>query len=99
MKTVGIRNLRDSLSRYINYVKEGETIYVTDHGRIVAEIVPSGGNNGAESLLKDYIGRQAAEGRMIPATMQTRLEEAGTPQAPDTELITEIYRESRKERL
>lgn len=40
MHTVGIRELRDNLSRYIAKVKEGQTIYVTDHDLPVAQIVP-----------------------------------------------------------
>ena len=33
---VGIRDLRDSLSRWIERVKAGDTVVVTDHGRPVA---------------------------------------------------------------
>ena len=34
--TVGIRDLRDSLSRWVDRVKEGDEVVVTDHGRPVA---------------------------------------------------------------
>ena len=37
MITVGIRNLRNSLSKYIELAKNGETILITDHNKIVAE--------------------------------------------------------------
>ena len=40
MADVGIRDLRDHLSRYISQVREGAEITVTDHGRAVARIVP-----------------------------------------------------------
>jgi len=36
----GIRELRQYLSRYIDRVKAGETIEVTEHGRLVAALVP-----------------------------------------------------------
>jgi len=36
---VGIRELRDNLSRYLKQVKEGEDVVVTDHGRAVARII------------------------------------------------------------
>jgi prevent-host-death family protein len=36
----GIRELRQNLSRYIDRVKAGETIEVTEHGRPVAALVP-----------------------------------------------------------
>jgi len=38
MKAVGIKNLKNNLSRYLNMVKEGELVYVTDRDEIVAEI-------------------------------------------------------------
>ncbi len=38
MKVVGIKNLKNNLSRYLNMVREGETIYVTDRDDIIAEI-------------------------------------------------------------
>ena len=37
---VGIRELRDHLSRYLNAVREGEEVTVTDHGKAVARLVP-----------------------------------------------------------
>lgn len=40
MASTGIRDLKNSLSRYIRRVAAGERITVTDHGRTVAELVP-----------------------------------------------------------
>jgi len=37
---IGIRELREGLSRTLRRVRAGETIEVTDHGRPVARIVP-----------------------------------------------------------
>ncbi|HEY9304165.1 MAG TPA: type II toxin-antitoxin system prevent-host-death family antitoxin [Mycobacterium sp.] len=37
---IGIRELRDQLSRRLAEVREGRTVTVTDHGRPVARIVP-----------------------------------------------------------
>jgi prevent-host-death family protein len=39
---VGIRALKDDLSRYIRHVEAGQRIAVTAHGRVVAELVPPG---------------------------------------------------------
>jgi prevent-host-death family protein len=39
MSEVGIRELRDNLSRYISQVRDGGEVVVTDHGRAVARIV------------------------------------------------------------
>ena len=40
MKTVGIKVLKNALSRYIRAAAAGETVQVTDRNRVVAEIVP-----------------------------------------------------------
>lgn len=40
-KTVGVRELRQNLSRYLERVKEGETLRVTEHGHEVARLMPS----------------------------------------------------------
>jgi prevent-host-death family protein len=42
-KTVGVRELRQNLSRYLERVKEGETLTVTERGHEVARLVPSHG--------------------------------------------------------
>jgi prevent-host-death family protein len=42
-KTVGVRELRQNLSRYLERVKDGETLTVTERGHEVARLVPSGG--------------------------------------------------------
>ncbi len=38
---VGVRELRQNLSRYLDRVKEGESLVVTERGREVARLVPS----------------------------------------------------------
>jgi prevent-host-death family protein len=41
-KVVGVRELRQNLSRYLERVKDGETLTVTERGHEVARLVPSG---------------------------------------------------------
>ncbi len=38
--TVGIRELKTHLSKYVRQVKRGDTIVITDHGKPVGRIVP-----------------------------------------------------------
>ena len=38
--SVGVRDLRDNLSRYLALVRAGTNISITDHGRPIAAIVP-----------------------------------------------------------
>jgi prevent-host-death family protein len=41
VSTVGVRELRQNLSRYLARVKDGETLAVTERGREVARLIPS----------------------------------------------------------
>jgi prevent-host-death family protein len=41
-ETVGVRELRQNLSKYLDRVKAGENLVVTEHGREVARLVPAG---------------------------------------------------------
>lgn len=50
--TVGIRELRDGLSRHLAAVREGGEITVTDHGKPIARIVPIGRESGLEALIR-----------------------------------------------
>jgi prevent-host-death family protein len=38
---VGIRELKNKLSHYLDRVKKGENLAVTEHGRTIAYILPS----------------------------------------------------------
>lgn len=41
-ETVGVRELRQNLSKYLERVKAGENLVVTERGREVARLIPSG---------------------------------------------------------
>lgn len=56
---VGIRELRDGLSRHLAEVRRGQVVTVTDHGRVIARIVPAASPSPLERLI--------AEGRVQPA--------------------------------
>jgi len=45
---VGVRELRQNLSKYLDRVKAGEDLVVTEHGREVARLVPIGAEAYAE---------------------------------------------------
>ena len=62
---VGVRELRDGLSRHLAVVRSGHTVTVTDHGEPVARIVPIGVPSALERLV--------AEGRVRPAGTRKRL--------------------------
>ena len=60
---VGIRELRAGLSRYVEQVKQGEEIVVTEHGKPVARLVPMNGERKIDRLIR--------EGVVIPARSRT----------------------------
>jgi len=41
MPRVGVRELRQNLSRYLDRVKAGEALDVTEYGRLVARLAPA----------------------------------------------------------
>ncbi|MBI2895339.1 MAG: type II toxin-antitoxin system prevent-host-death family antitoxin [Deltaproteobacteria bacterium] len=51
--TVGIRELKNSLSAYLERVRAGETMTVSDRGRPIALIVPLGGP--VEHTIRDLV--------------------------------------------
>jgi prevent-host-death family protein len=44
--TVGIREMKNRLSDYVRRVRRGETILVTDRGRVVARLAPPAAEDG-----------------------------------------------------
>ncbi|MGH2759416.1 MAG: type II toxin-antitoxin system Phd/YefM family antitoxin [Vicinamibacterales bacterium] len=65
MSTVGIRELRASLSRYLRRVRRGEIVDVTDHGELVARIIPATVPENVAQLLAE--GRATWSGRRFTA--------------------------------
>ena len=61
---VGVRDLRDHLSHYLDRVRDGEEVIVTDRGRAIARVVPV----GTERVLD----RLVAEGIVTPARQPKR---------------------------
>src|SRR3954469_8038806 len=62
MTTVGIRELKNNLSRYLRRVQAGERIAVTERGRIVAELRPP----ELEQKPRDRLDELIASGRARP---------------------------------
>jgi prevent-host-death family protein len=59
---VGVRELRQNLSVYLRRVEKGETLEVTEHGRLVARLAP------APAPEVSRLDRLIAEGRARPAS-------------------------------
>ena len=60
-REVGIRELRQNLSKYLRRVKRGERLVVTERNRPVAALAP------VEPVTRGTIARMIAEGTIRPA--------------------------------
>ena len=68
MKSVGIRELKNKLSKYLRLVKDGEVIIVTDRNEIVAEIKqPIPNESDIDSDIMNYLNEQEEKGKILRA--------------------------------
>lgn len=87
---VGVRELRQNLSVYLERVKQGETLEVTEHGRPVAQLGPR------RAKPVSIIDQMIAEGRIKPATFDHRKIPPPPPNPdPGGRTLTEILLEMR----
>jgi prevent-host-death family protein len=87
METIGIRELRQHASAALRRVERGETIGVTDRGRLVAVLAPVSTATGTGALL--------AAGRVEPA--RRSVDDLGEP-ARATKRSSDVLDELRDER-
>ena len=78
MTSIGIRELRDGLSRHLAAVRRGSSFTVTDHGEPVARIVPIDAPTALERLIAEGVVQPAARKRPAPdpVVADARLSEA-----------------------
>ncbi len=61
---VGVRELRQNLSKYLARVKEGESLVVTERRRVVARLVPEQDVAGPYAELVERFGMTMPTGRL-----------------------------------
>lgn len=83
---VGVRELRQNLSVYLDRVKNGETLEVTEHGQPVAQLRPR------MATPASVIERLIAEGRVTPAKRSHKdlTPPPSTPGRPPSEILREM---------
>jgi prevent-host-death family protein len=86
---VGVRELRQNLSVYLDRVKAGETLEVTEHGHPVARLMPN------PPMRMSIIDQMIEDGRITPATGDQRT----LPMPPEIpgRPLSEILKEMRDE--
>lgn len=71
--TVGIRDLKAQLSKYIQQVKAGETVIITERGKPIGRIVPTEPSIDARLKELEQAGVLSWSGRKLqPATPVAR---------------------------
>ena len=90
---VGVRELRRNLSIYLDRVKAGETLEVTEHGHPVARLTPN------PPVRMSIVDRMIAEGRATPATGDDAGDRRALPYPPSIpgRPLSEILQEMRDE--
>lgn len=83
MERIGVRELRQNASRYLDHVKLGETVEVTERGKLVALLVPPDPARGARERL-------IADGRLIPASRPFRFPQRVVASRPTQEVLDEL---------
>jgi prevent-host-death family protein len=73
MERIGIRELKENLSRYMKKVRTGERIIVTDRKTDIAIIMPIGINAGEEKLYQFIQHGMASWSGGMPQGMAVRI--------------------------
>jgi len=93
MNQVGVRELRQNLSRYLANVKEGESFVVTERGREVARLLPSGPPDSPLARLATDRGATMPRADLLSLARGSDLTPAVGP--PSLQILDEL----REERL
>jgi antitoxin (DNA-binding transcriptional repressor) of toxin-antitoxin stability system len=67
VRAVGVKILKDKLSEYLRLVASGETVFVTDRDRIVAELVPPRADRAV--VLADAVLAEAVRAGWVTAPL------------------------------
>jgi len=92
MLSVGVRELKNNLSRFLRSVKSGEEVVVTDHGKPVARIVQE--RPEKPHSVEEAMQRMEAEGLITRAKKPLRKNIPIPPKVPGKPL-SEIVIEDR----
>ncbi|HEU4736054.1 MAG TPA: type II toxin-antitoxin system prevent-host-death family antitoxin [Solirubrobacterales bacterium] len=88
MNHVGVRELRQNLSRYLIQVKAGESFVVTERGREVARLMPSGPADSPIARLVAERGATMPRGDLLSRVASSELPPAVGP--PSLEVLDQL---------
>ncbi|MBX7159617.1 MAG: type II toxin-antitoxin system prevent-host-death family antitoxin [Acidimicrobiia bacterium] len=82
---VGVRELRDHLSRYLERVRAGDELVVTDRGRAIARMVPVDSERPLDRMIADGFVTPA---RRMRTSVRPAVEARGT--------VSDLVRDQRR---
>jgi antitoxin (DNA-binding transcriptional repressor) of toxin-antitoxin stability system len=89
MSEVGIKVLKNRLSEYVRAAAAGETVLVTDRGRVVAELIAPRVRSDA-SRAEQRMGELVRQGLVTPASRPLRGPPPHVPVASREDLLREL---------
>jgi prevent-host-death family protein len=89
MRAVGLKTLKNKLSEYVRLVSDGETVLVTNRGRVVAELVPPQPTR-ARRIGDAVLAEMLREGIITPALRGPGPLPESIPVAPLEEVLQEL---------
>ncbi len=73
MISIGIRELKSHLSQFIELVKNGENILITDHNKIVAELKSPEPTKILDNDVNKILTKLKNDGKIIPAKRKKKM--------------------------
>jgi antitoxin (DNA-binding transcriptional repressor) of toxin-antitoxin stability system len=94
MIAVGVRDLKNQLSQYLQQVKLGEKVLITEHNKVIAEItLPK--NDIGNSRVEDQLQLLSVSGKLLRAKRNKSIK-LETELIPGIDWVSE-YQENRSE--
>jgi prevent-host-death family protein len=87
MESVGIREMRQNLSRYAQRAGHGESFLITDHGREIAQLTPAPGRATAVDRLVAERGATRGHGSLLEVMEHLQ---SPIPGPPTDEVLDEL---------
>jgi prevent-host-death family protein len=98
MLIVGVRDLKNQLSQYLQHVKDGEKIIITEHNKIIAEIsTPAKETEDTISFVEKELEKLSKDGEIILAKRNRSC--VKLPETQEHINWEKIYNETRADRL
>jgi antitoxin (DNA-binding transcriptional repressor) of toxin-antitoxin stability system len=93
MISVGVRDLKNQLSQYLQYVKHGERVLITEHNLVIAELSLPRDGQRVDSV-EEALERLALDGKLQRATRNASAA-PGAETSSGVDWIS-VYRENRE---